>query len=125
MLAILSAIAEVIKENHMEDNNDDESTEPSGVEYFGALLTSLDTADTSEGLSATIALLSIVIKTIDKELLRAKFSISAKLLFELLSRHGESDDPSIISEKIILGSKMMMAMIQNLHASLPLGLLCK
>ena len=95
MLAILSAIAEVIKENHMEDNNDDESTEPSAVEYFGALLTSLDTADTSEGLSATIALLSIVIKTIDKELLRAKFSISAKLLFELLSRHGESDDPSI------------------------------
>ena len=96
MLAILSAIAEVIQENHMEDNNgDEESREPNGVEYFGALLTSLDTSDTSEGLSATIALLSIVIKTIDKELLRAKFSISAKLLFELLSRHGESEDPSI------------------------------
>ena len=94
MLAILSAIQEVIKEKKIEQN--DENGECSGVEYFGALLTSLDTSDTSESLSATIALLSIVIKTIDKELLQAKFSISAKLFLELLSRHGESEDASII-----------------------------
>ena len=63
--------------------------EPSGVEYFGALLTTLDTTEDSENLSATISLLSIIIKTIDKELLRAKFSIAAKLFLELLSRHGK------------------------------------
>lgn len=89
MLAILSAIAEVIKETN-------DGSEPSAVEYFGALLTSIDTTESVESLSATIALLGIVIKTIDRAILQAKFSISAKLLLELLSRHGESDDASIV-----------------------------
>ena len=83
MLAILSAVSEVIKENRIDETNTDE---PSGVEYFGALLTSLDSSDSVESLSATISLLAIVIKTIDKEILHAKFSISSKLLLETLSR---------------------------------------
>ncbi len=92
MLAILSAVTEVIKENRPEKSDD----EPTGVEYFGALLTSLDSSDQLETLSASITLLSILIKTIDKELLIAKFSISAKLLLELLSRHVNSEDASIV-----------------------------
>jgi ribosomal RNA-processing protein 12 len=92
MLAILSAIAEVIKENKIED----ETEEASPVEYFGALLTSLDVSDTTDSLSATVALLSIVIKTIDKELLKSKFSVSSKLLLELLSRHGQTADASVV-----------------------------
>ena len=105
MLAILSAISDVIKEEQMSDDHEGKckfclkiplihnrisiGNEPSGVEYFGALLTTLDTTEDSENLSATISLLSIIIKTIDKELLRAKFSIAAKLFLELLSRHGK------------------------------------
>ena len=84
MLAILSAISEVIKENRIDKSN---TEEPSGVEYFGALLTSLDSSDSVESLSATLSLLAIVIKTIDREILQAKFSISAKLLLEMLSRY--------------------------------------
>ena len=96
MLAILSAINEVIKESRPDQESDSEDNEPSGVEYFGALLTSLDSSDTLETLSATISLLSIVIKTIDNEMLQAKFSVSAKLLLELLSKHVQSDDASVI-----------------------------
>jgi ribosomal RNA-processing protein 12 len=93
MLAILSAVSEVIKENRIDETNTDE---PSGVEYFGALLTSLDSSDSVESLSATISLLAIVIKTIDKEILHAKFSISSKLLLETLSRHVNSEDASMV-----------------------------
>ena len=95
MLAILSAISEVIKENRGDDSMS-EDEEPSAVEYFGALLTSLDSSDNLESLSATISLLTIVIKTINKDMLRAKFSISAKLLLELLSRHVQCEDASIV-----------------------------
>ena len=83
MLAILSAVSEVIKENRIDETNTDE---PSGVEYFLALLTSLDSSDSVESLSAVISLLAIVIKTIEKEILQAKFSDSSKLLLETLSR---------------------------------------
>ena len=93
MLAILSAIGEVIAENSDAQINNEEI--PS-AKYFGALLTSLDAADTTEGLSATVGLLSIVIKTVDKELLQAKFSPSSKLLLELLSKHGHSEDASVV-----------------------------
>ena len=92
MLAILSAIAEVIKE----DSKADKLNEPTSVDYFSALLTSLDSADSQESLSASVALLSIVIKTIEPDLLKAKFSISSKLLLGLLSRHGQSEDASIV-----------------------------
>ena len=67
-----------------------------GVEFFGALLTSMDSSEDVTSLSATIALLSIVIKTVDKGILQSKFSISAKLLLELLSQHGQGDDASIV-----------------------------
>ncbi len=95
MLAILSAIGEVIAESSANERPS-EGDDVSSSEYFGALLSSLDSVDTTEGLSATVALLSIVIKTVDKTLLQAKFSVSAKLLLDLLSRHGQSEDPSVV-----------------------------
>ena len=91
MLAILSAIAEVIKEEFESDDQ-----EINGVQYFSALLNSLDSTDNQDSLSASVALMGVVIKTIDKELLRSKFSISSQLLLKLLEGHSESQDASII-----------------------------
>ena len=126
MLAILSAISDVIKEEQMSDDHEGKckfclkiplihnrisiGNEPSGVEYFGALLTTLDTTGDSENLSATISLLSIIIKTIDKELLRAKFSIAAKLFLELLSRHGKI---SILILKAVYYTGFIMIFYRN------------
>ena len=93
MLAILSAIAEVIKEEFESDTDDQEIN---GVQYFSALLKSLDSTDNQESLSASVALMGVVVKTIDKELLRSKFSISSQLLLKLLEGHEQSQDASII-----------------------------
>lgn len=103
MLAILSAIGEVIK---AEGGQEDSSTE-----YFGAMLTSLDSSDTEEGLSATLTLLSMVIKTVPEEVLRAKFSVSSKLLLELLSRHGQSGDASVV--RALLGCLSILLRVQD------------
>lgn len=93
MLAILSAISEVIKENRMTESDE----EPSNVEYFAALLTSLDEIELNlESLSATISLLSIIIKTVNRELLQSKFSDSATLLLKLLSLYVQSEDASVV-----------------------------
>ena len=91
MLAILSAIAEVIKEEFESDDQ-----EINGVQYFSALLKSLDSTDNQESLSASVALMGVVIKTIDKELLRSKFSISSQLLLKLLEGHEKCQDASIV-----------------------------
>ena len=77
MLAILAAVAEVVKEKG--------SGEESSTEYFAAILVTLETQETREGLAATLALLSMVIKTVPQAVLQTKFAAFSKLLLEQLS----------------------------------------
>ena len=77
MLAILAAVAEVVKEKG--------SGEESSTEYFAAILVTLETQETKEGLAATLALLSMVIKTVPQAVLQGKFAAFSKLLLEQLA----------------------------------------
>ena len=92
MLAILSAVTDVIKETRMEESDE----EPTGVEFFWALLKTLDLSDQLESISATVALISIVIKTVEKDIFKAKFSDAAKTFLKLLEQHKDSDDASVV-----------------------------
>ena len=77
MLAILAAVAEVVKEKG--------SGEESSTEYFAAILVTLETQETTEGLAATLALLSMAIKTVPQAVLQTKFAAFSKLLLEQLA----------------------------------------
>ena len=74
-------------------------------------LKSLDSTDNQESLSASVALMGVVVKTIDKELLRSKFSISSQLLLKLLEGHEQSQDASII--RGLLGKSWMHTRCPN------------
>ena len=77
MLAILAAVAEVVKERG--------SGEESSTEYFAAILVTLETQETKGGLAATLALLSMVIKSVPQAVLQGKFAAFSKLLLEQLA----------------------------------------
>jgi len=53
--------------------------EETSTEYLAALLTTLETAETEENLSAILSLVSMVIKTVPREVLVSMFSKVNKL----------------------------------------------
>ena len=61
----MAAVTEVIKVQGGEETS---------TEYFAALLTTLESMDTEDGLSAVVSLLSMVIKTVPQEVIRSRFS---------------------------------------------------
>nr|CAG4641434.1 EOG090X00E0 [Eurycercus lamellatus] len=92
MLAVLAAISEVIKQ---------QGGKESDTEYFAALMTTLEVAETSEdSLGATLGLLGMVIKRVPTSVLKLKFSTSAKTLLDLLGRHIDSDNSLLIRSLI-------------------------
>ena len=95
MLAILAAVAQVVKEMG--------SGEETSTEYFAAILVTLETQDTKEGLAATLSLLSMIIKTVPQAVLQAKFAAFSKLLIEQLAAQEESggDETTVAGTSII------------------------
>nr|SVE90331.1 EOG090X00E0 [Daphnia sinensis] len=88
MLAVLAAVSEVIKQQGGKETD---------TEYFAVLMTTLEVAETSEdSLGATLALLGMVIKRVPTNVLKAKFSTSAKSLLDLLGRYIESDNSLLV-----------------------------
>jgi ribosomal RNA-processing protein 12 len=83
-----AAVSEVIKQ---------EGGKETDTEYFAVLMTTLEVAETSEdSLGATLALLGMVIKRVPANVLKVKFSTSAKSLLDLLGRYIESDNSLLI-----------------------------
>ena len=80
MLAILAAVTEVIKSNGGEETS---------TEYLAALLTTLESAETEQSLSASIALIALVIKTVPRAVLLHQFDAISKLLLKLLAHQAE------------------------------------
>nr|SVE73376.1 EOG090X00E0 [Daphnia atkinsoni] len=92
MLAVLAAVSEVIRQ---------EGGKETDTEYFAVLMTTLEVAETSEdSLGATLALLGMVIKRVPTNVLKAKFSTSAKSLLDLLGRYIESDNSLLVRSLI-------------------------
>ena len=86
------AVSEVIKQ---------QGGKESDTEYFAVLMTTLEVAETSEdSLGATLALLGMVIKRVPANVLKVKFSTSAKSLLDLLGRYIESDNSLLVRSLI-------------------------
>lgn len=87
-VSLSAAVSEVIKQ---------EGGKETDTEYFAVLMTTLEVAETSEdSLGATLALLGMVIKRVPANVLKVKFSTSAKSLLDLLGRYIESDNSLLI-----------------------------
>ena len=62
------------------------SGEETSTEYFAALLTTLESADAHETMSAVVTLISMVIKSVPVPVLQSQFAPVSKLLMECLAR---------------------------------------
>nr|CAG4638227.1 EOG090X00E0 [Cyclestheria hislopi] len=92
MVAVLAAVAEVIKQ---------QGGKESEVEYFAALMTTLEVNEmTEESLGAAVCLLGMVIKRVPANILKLEFSKVAKSLLDLLSRHIESENNVLVRSLI-------------------------
>ncbi|KAH0557965.1 RRP12-like protein [Cotesia glomerata] len=96
MLAILTAVTEVIKQNG--------GTE-SSTEYYAALMTTLEqaysnesenSASSSESIAAILSLLGMGLKTVPKNVLKAQFSQASKVFIQILERYIERENYLII-----------------------------
>ena len=94
MLAILAAITEEIKSRGGEETS---------TEYFSSFLFTLETVDTAEGLTATMTLLGLVIKTVPPAVLQTKFGVIAKVFMDHLAKHGAEggDQPTSVVRSLI------------------------
>lgn len=106
MLAVLAAVTEVIKENGGNETS---------TEYFGALITSLDSdGNTDETVAAILNLLSMGIKSVPKNVLQAKFSESSSILIKTLARFSETEKTSVL--RAILGCLSVLLRAQEAAA---------
>ncbi|KAL4231185.1 pre-rRNA processing protein [Mactra antiquata] len=92
ILAVLAAITEVIK---LEGGNETET------EYFGALMTSLESAEDDDSITAIVYLLSVVIKKVPVPVLRRQFSEVAKRLLDLLGKYADEGSTSLVKSLIM------------------------
>lgn len=87
MLAILTAITEVIKER----NGTQSSTE-----YFLGLMETLEAAKEENEMIAILSLLSLGIKSVPQAVLRKKFADCAPLLQNLLEHFAQSENQNVL-----------------------------
>jgi len=75
MLAILSAVTEVIKQNGGNE---------SSTEYFAILMTTLETVEDDTSIAAALSLLGMNLKSVPKAVLNLKFGTASQLLLQIL-----------------------------------------
>ncbi|XP_063628336.1 RRP12-like protein [Cydia splendana] len=90
MLAVLAAVAEVIKEQGGEETS---------TEYFAALMETLKVAE-DDNLVATLSLLSMGIKSVPQAVLRKQFSDSATTFTEILEKHAQSENGTLLRSAV-------------------------
>ncbi|XP_049862058.1 RRP12-like protein [Schistocerca gregaria] len=87
MLAVLAAVTEVIKSYKGRE---------SSVEYFAALMSTLEKSDTEISVAAVLSLIGMCIKGVPESLLKLKFSETSKLLVDLLGKYSETENNVIL-----------------------------
>ncbi|KAG6795184.1 RRP12-like protein [Apis mellifera caucasica] len=83
MLAVLSAVAEVIKQNGGNE---------SSTEYFAALMSTLEAIESETSIAATLSLLGMGLKTVPKNVLNIQFGAASKIFLDILVKHATSDE---------------------------------
>lgn len=87
MLAVLSAVTEVIKQNGGVE---------SSTEYFAALMSTLEAVDTDTSVAATLSLLGMGLRTVPRNVLNAQFGAASKIFLEILTKYVETENYLII-----------------------------
>ncbi|KAG5671610.1 hypothetical protein PVAND_001803 [Polypedilum vanderplanki] len=83
MIAILSALTEIIKEKGGNETN---------TEYFLALMETIENVKEDSDLHAALMLLNMGIKSVPEAVLRKKFNETAEVLLNLIARFAEKDN---------------------------------
>ncbi|KAI4482155.1 hypothetical protein M0802_013793 [Mischocyttarus mexicanus] len=82
MLAVISAVTEVIKQN---------GGRGSATEYFAALMSTLEVVDTDISVAATLSLLEMGFKNIPFNVLNAQFSAVSQVILQILTKYIETE----------------------------------
>lgn len=121
MLAILSALTEIIRERGGNE---------SSTEYFLLLISQIEAATDERDIFAGVALLSMGIKSVPAPVLRKRFDQTAATLQQLLHRFIESSTQSVIRHvsinvsiksatiRFIIEVKVPSPYLHNLHVAL-------
>ncbi|EDW07049.1 uncharacterized protein Dmoj_GI15076 [Drosophila mojavensis] len=102
MLAILSALTEIIRERGGNE---------SSTEYFLLLISQIEAATEERDIIAGVALLSMGIKSVPAPVLRKRFSETAETLQQLLQRFIESSSQSVI--RYLIGCMSVLLRAQD------------
>lgn len=89
MLAVLAAVTEVIKSNGGKETS---------TEYFGALMTTLQAAETENSIGSILSLLGMGIKTVPENVLKLKFSEVSKVFMDILANFASSSNTVILRQ---------------------------
>nr|XP_050844800.1 RRP12-like protein [Vespula vulgaris] len=87
MLAVLSAVTEVIKQNGGSETS---------TEYFAALMSTLEAVDTDTSVAATLSLLEMGLRTVPKNVLNAQFGPASQIFLQILTKYIEAENFLII-----------------------------
>nr|XP_027194776.1 RRP12-like protein [Dermatophagoides pteronyssinus] len=95
MLTVLATVRDAID---MEKGNETET------EYFSGLMLALDCVDSEEKLTATLALLQMVLKRVQTPVLRLKFSETSTALMKILSQQINVANPNSYLTKSVINA---------------------
>ncbi|GBO04425.1 RRP12-like protein [Araneus ventricosus] len=87
MIAALAAVTEVLKANQMEETE---------TNYFTTLITSLESVDTDESMTAIVCLLAIIVKRMDESVLKSQSKKVTESLVNLLIKYMNSDHCALL-----------------------------
>ncbi|KAF8778496.1 RRP12-like protein like [Argiope bruennichi] len=87
MIAALAAVTEVLKANQMEETE---------TNYFTSLITSLESVDTDESMTAIVCLLAIIVKRMDESVLKSQSKKVMETLVNLLIKYMNSDHCALL-----------------------------
>ncbi|XP_026668407.1 RRP12-like protein isoform X2 [Ceratina calcarata] len=100
MLAVLSAVTEIIKQHGGSE---------SSVEYFAALMSTLEAIEDDTSIAATLSLLGMGLKTVPKNILNAQFGAASKIFLDILAKYATSEDYLILRHCIHCLSLLLRA----------------
>jgi ribosomal RNA-processing protein 12 len=84
---VLAAVSEVVKSHEGKDTE---------AEYFGALMSVLESAEDEKSAAAISYLLGLLIPSVPREVLQLKYGTSCKILTDQLGRHGTTASTALL-----------------------------
>ncbi|CAD1471378.1 unnamed protein product [Heterotrigona itama] len=100
MLAVLSAVTEIIKQNGGNETS---------TEYFAAMMSTLEAIESNMSIAATLSLLGMGLKTVPKNVLNVQFGAASKIFLDILVKYTSSEEYLILRHCIHCLSLLLRA----------------